>query len=365
MIDEKLLKNEELAVYRLRELYSGFGYTQYKMSKFEEYDLYVKNKDFLISDRIITFTDTNGKLLALKPDVTLSIINNFGKDVNGIHKMYYNENVYRVSGGTGKFKEIMQTGLECIGDIGIYEITEVVYLALESLKLTDDRFTLEISHAGLLEQLIEDACFSETVKEIFIQCIKIKNSGQFYELLKKGEISEKQFRLAEILIENYTSVDKFFEACSDYAVSAEAKNCLNEFINILNSVCNEAFEKHIIINFSLSGESGYYSGIVFKGYINGIPSSVLSGGQYDKLLRKLGSQAGAVGFAVYLDNFERFKITPCEYDVDTVLIKGEGDNPAEIFATVEKLKAKGERVLVLSQVPADIRYRRIIGRECE
>ena len=63
MINEALLKNEELAVFRLRSLYSDFGYTQYKMSKFEEYDLYVRNKDFLISDRVITFTDTNGKLL--------------------------------------------------------------------------------------------------------------------------------------------------------------------------------------------------------------------------------------------------------------------------------------------------------------
>ena len=71
MINEKILKNDERAVFALRSLYRGFGYSKYKMSKFEEYDLYVRNKDFLISDSIITFTDTNGKLMALKPDVTL------------------------------------------------------------------------------------------------------------------------------------------------------------------------------------------------------------------------------------------------------------------------------------------------------
>ena len=98
MIDEKLLKNDELAVYKLRSLYSSFGYAQYKMSKFEEYDLYVRNKDFLISDRVITFNDTNGKLLALKPDVTLSIINHLNNGQQGVRKVYYNENVYRVSG---------------------------------------------------------------------------------------------------------------------------------------------------------------------------------------------------------------------------------------------------------------------------
>ena len=80
MIDENLLKREEKAIITLRSLYRKYGYMPYKMNKFEEYELYMRNKEFLVSDRIITFNDTNGKLLALKPDVTLSIIKN-GEDI--------------------------------------------------------------------------------------------------------------------------------------------------------------------------------------------------------------------------------------------------------------------------------------------
>ena len=94
MIEEAILKNEEKAVFKLRSLYKKYGYMPFKMSKFEEYDLYVRNKDFLISDRVITFNDTNGKLLALKPDVTLSIIKNGEDEVGVKQKVYYNENVY-------------------------------------------------------------------------------------------------------------------------------------------------------------------------------------------------------------------------------------------------------------------------------
>ena len=72
--DESILKNDEKAVFELRRLYRDSGYSQFKMSKFEEYDLYSENKDFLVSDGVITFNDTNGRLLALKPDVTLSIL---------------------------------------------------------------------------------------------------------------------------------------------------------------------------------------------------------------------------------------------------------------------------------------------------
>ena len=58
---------------RLRELYRSRGYSHYRMSRFEPYDLYAGNKRFLVSEDILTFTDTDGRLMALRPDVTLSI----------------------------------------------------------------------------------------------------------------------------------------------------------------------------------------------------------------------------------------------------------------------------------------------------
>ena len=106
------LKKEDVRILNLRHLYEQFGYVHYKMNKFEEYDLYVTNKDFLSGDSIITFTDTNGKLLALKPDVTLSIVKNYQDAENTVQKVYYNENIYRTSKSTKNYREIMQMGLE-------------------------------------------------------------------------------------------------------------------------------------------------------------------------------------------------------------------------------------------------------------
>ena len=70
MIDyDRILRNDEKAVYRLRELFGNYGYRRFKTGKFEEYELYAENKDFLGEDGILTFTDARGKLMALKPDV--------------------------------------------------------------------------------------------------------------------------------------------------------------------------------------------------------------------------------------------------------------------------------------------------------
>ena len=86
------LKKEDRNILSLRHLYEQYGFVHYKMNKFEEYDLYVSNKDFLSGDNIITFTDTNGRLLALKPDVTLSIVKNYREAAGTVQKVYYNEN---------------------------------------------------------------------------------------------------------------------------------------------------------------------------------------------------------------------------------------------------------------------------------
>ena len=76
MNDSPVRRPDERAGLLLRELYHQHGYQSYRMSKFEPYDLYARNKSFLVSENILTFTDTDGRLMALKPDVTLSIIKN-------------------------------------------------------------------------------------------------------------------------------------------------------------------------------------------------------------------------------------------------------------------------------------------------
>ena len=163
--------NEEMAVMGLSKLYKQYGFKQFKMSKFEEYDLYARNKDFLLSNNVITFTDTNGKLMALKPDVTLSIVKNSNDTYTEPEKVYYSENVYRVDKGTHQFKEIMQVGLECIGDIDVYSVSEVIMLAQKSLEAISPRNILDISHMGFITGVLDDVSLTDEQKNEVITCI--------------------------------------------------------------------------------------------------------------------------------------------------------------------------------------------------
>ena len=158
--DDSVLTRTERRIFALRTLYSRAGYRSYRMRKFEDYDLYSRNKDFLLSDRVITFTDTNGRLKALKPDVTLSIVKNIEDKPSCVNRLFYDENVYRVSGNTGTYREIMQMGLECIGDAGNPVAAEVIDLAEQSLALVaeDYDYILRVSDIDMLTLLVSTEC---------------------------------------------------------------------------------------------------------------------------------------------------------------------------------------------------------------
>ncbi|MCF0137989.1 MAG: ATP phosphoribosyltransferase [Oscillospiraceae bacterium] len=301
-----IIRNDEKAIFALRELYSRYGYTQFRMRKFEEYDFYVRNKDFLISDSVITFTDTDGKLMALKPDVTLSIIKNT-RDTSGVQKLYYNENVYRVSNSTHAFKEIMQVGLECIGEVDDTCIAEVLMLAVESLRCISDEALLDISHMGIISEILDASGASFDARRSILRCIGEKNAHELAAICRAEGFGERASALLEKLCVIRGEPDTLFRVlrtCGAGLVSEESVGELEKAVAALRELgCGDM----INVDFSVVNDMNYYNGIVFKGFIRGIPTGVLSGGQYDKLMKKIGRKASAIGFAVYLDALERME----------------------------------------------------------
>ena len=328
MFDQSILKFDEKVVFSMRDLFVKKGYRQFKMSKFEEYDLYSKNKDFLVSDGVITFNDTNGKLLALKPDVTLSIIKNCKEKAQGVQKYFYNENVYRISESSHAYKEIMQTGLECIGDVTSNEVGEVTALALECLKVISDSYVLTLSHVGLTNAILEDYGVSEEIKLAVLSAIADKNAGEL-----KALVGEETFSVLKRLIHNYASVKESLSAIQEIVKSPKCEKLFTEFKTLCYSLWAFGYNENISIDFSLTSPDGYYSGIVFKGFVSGVAQRVLSGGQYDNLMQKMGRKSGAIGFAVYLDGLERASEIP-EDDgyINVALPKGRlGEKVYDMF----------------------------------
>lgn len=355
IIETDNLKYDEQAVFLLRSLYSKYGYKQYKMRKFEEYDLYVRNKDFLISDSVITFTDTNGKLMALKPDVTLSIVKNTKDSDSSVQKVYYDENVYRVSKGTHSYKEIKQAGLECIGDVDTYCVCEVLSLAVKSLMTISESCVVDVSDLAILFALYDYIGLSYETRTRMTSLISDKNTHEMKHLCEDMSVSAESTALLEELISYNGTPDEILPRLKAMAERIGAQAEFSEFESVVSSL-DEELQSKLRIDFSVVSDINYYNGIVFKGFIDKIPDSVLSGGRYDSLMQSMSRKSKAIGFAVYIDMLERFNIKEREFDYAAVLLYSENDSISTVKNAAQRLINEYGCVFTAKKLPEKATY---------
>lgn len=343
---EMLLKKEERVIFDLRGIFEQYGYRKFKMSKFEEYDFYADNKNFLSSETILTFTGLDGKLLALKPDVTLSIIKNTKGDREVPERVYYNETVYRARKGAGEYKEIMQVGLEYIGEVDAYATLEVLQLAEKSLQAISEDYILDLSHMGLVAGLLEETKLPNVQQKAILHCIREKNTHGIREICNAAGLAEALTGRLELLAGMYGSLEEALPQAKTLCCNDTMQQAVEELEAILQCLKVSGSGKKINLDFSIVNDMDYYNGIIFQGFVQGIPNSILSGGRYDNLLRKLGKDADAIGFAVSLDLLERLDTAEKEYDVDTLLLYEDGADVAALIQAAQMLTDHGQSVMV-------------------
>lgn len=336
-------------VSELKALYRAYGYTLYKMNRFEEYDLYSANRDFLRGDNLITFNNSHGRLMALKPDVTLSIVKNAPSD-GSLKKVYYSENVYRAPRGSGEICEIPQIGLECLGDIDAYRVYEMILLAARSLSMINADYVLDISHMGYLSALLDAADVTDEGRRELTALLSAKNPHDILELgVKLGLDKAISDRLAALATISGAFSRETINKLSTIAYGIDGtKEALEELELLLEMFSVTDIIKHLSVDFSVVNDMKYYNGIVFAGYLRGVPSPVLSGGRYDELPKKFGKACGAIGFAVDLGLIQQFSVKIQDYDADVLITYSPDTDPALVAATAEKVRNDGKTVYVIS-----------------
>ncbi len=344
-MDGTILRGDERIGYALRALYDSYGYSRFQMGKFEPYELYLRNKDFLSGERMISFTDGDGQLLALKPDVTISIIKNTGDGERGLRKLYYNENVYRMGKGSQHFQEIMQIGLECVGEVDAYQVFEVIFLAGRSLETISADYVLDISHMGLVTGLMETAGVPEEAFPRVLRAIREKNPGELETLAQTLGLDRRGAALLRLLIELYGDMKQTLDILEPYCTNPAAAQALSELRVVESLLRANGMKRRIQLDFSVVNDMEYYNGIVFRGFIKGLAAGVLSGGQYDRLVEKMGRKFRAIGFAISLSELSRFLAEKREWDADVLLLYDEKSELAQLSLRSRELVAAGKRVI--------------------
>lgn len=356
------LRPEEIATLELRALYEENGYRKYRMSRFEEYSLYANNRDFIAGDKVLTFTDLDGRLMALKPDVTMSIIKNTENTTADPEKLYYVENVYRESRESNSFREIGQIGLEMIGTVTTEEISQVLGMAVKTLATVSKDFVLEISHMGFTEGLLQTFELSQPEYNHLLRLISDKNVDGVAKVAAEAGIPAP---MVEALC-HITGLEGEAAAVIARAEKLTISNTMTKALEQLKSLCQNlkaaGLGENLRLDMSMVNDIDYYNGVIFKGYLRNSSKRILAGGQYDRAMEKLGRKAGAIGFALYLDEIARVEEDEqSQQDMLTVALpKGRlGDQVYEILSAAgfqcDAYKSK-DRKLVVENPEKKIRY---------
>ena len=339
----KNMSKKDLVLLDIRKMYDSYGYKKISLPSFEEYDLYNENKDF-IDRNVLTVMSPNGKLLALRPDITLSVAKKVSKDQSlKYSKIYYQENTYNLTKYVG-YEEDEQLGIELIGKESTFLDFEIINLAVKSLDIINKKSMIVLSHAGFISSVFENFDLEYEIKEQILDCINRKNSHDIQKILKRNEhISENVKKLIYKIPELSGNLENIEKELLKYEINVNTKKILSE-LKQLNSLLMKFYKKSkIIFDFSVVKNLNYYNGIILQGYIEGFPNVILTGGRYDKLFEKFGVDTGAVGFAILTDGLKGYYKDTDKKDFE-VLIAYDDSDFEKLVEIVNDFQKKGLRV---------------------
>lgn len=339
----KNMSKKDLVLLNIRKMYDSYGYKKISLPSFEEYDLYNENKDF-IDRNVLTVMSPNGKLLALRPDITLSVAKKVSKDQSlKYSKIYYQENTYNLTKYVG-YEEDEQLGIELIGKESTFLDFEIINLAVKSLDIINKKSMIILSHAGFISSIFENFDLEYEIKEEILDCINRKNSHDIQKILKRNEhISENVKKLIYKIPELSGNLENIEKELLKYEINGNTKKILSE-LKQLNSLLMKFYKKSkIIFDFSVVKNLNYYNGIILQGYIEDFPNVILTGGRYDKLFEKFGVDTGAVGFAILTDGLKGYYKDTDKKDFE-VLIAYDNSDFEKLVEIVNDFQKKGLRV---------------------
>ncbi|MBQ4100087.1 MAG: ATP phosphoribosyltransferase regulatory subunit, partial [Oscillospiraceae bacterium] len=263
-------------------------------------DLFTEHSNRTPQETMYKFIDRSGRLIVLRPDSTMPIarlVSTKLKNSDMPIRLYYNQEVYKVNAVlSGRYDEVMQTGVELIGASSNKADIEVIVTAVSALSQHSDNFRLEIGHIGLFKALSSQLPISDDVREDVRFLIESKNYASLNDLLDKIEDCETAQALKQL--PSLFGGEEVFEKADKLFTDDASKESLAYLKNLYKELGKLGLRDKIILDLGLVNSQDYYTGVVFRGYVEGVGDEVLSGGRYDNLFGSFGKNIPAIGFGV-------------------------------------------------------------------
>ena len=348
LFEECLARRE--AEGKLSDLFVCRGYSEVMTPGIEFYDVFDAMPMAVPSDGMYKLTDDKGRLLVMRPDNTMPIARLTATRLQNAAlpvRLYYAQDVYHLNHGlTGRNDQQFQAGVELIGAAGKRADLEVLSLAAEAVRLfangEETSFRIEIGHIGFFNALIAALNVEQEIQDDIRELIESKNYAALsdkLDTLPADETVDAIRRLPRLF-----GGEEVLEKARKLSRNAEARQALDYLSGLYKTLCHLGLRDQVMIDLGMVHRNEYYTGVIFRGYVEGSGDAVVSGGRYDTLLQQFGSPLPATGFGVNVDALTKVMLDKSEVDppmLPEALVFALPDQEAAALKRVNDLIGEG------------------------
>lgn len=303
--DEYAFKDELMT--NVKNIFKGFGYRQILTPTFEYLELYKETFSGINVKEMFKFISSEGDIMVLRPDATMPVARiaakNY-KDVDHYLKFSYITNVFRqMESQKGDKKEFLQGGIEYYGNSKPDCDAEVIAIGIKSLIDSGiENLHLDLGQVQYLGALLEEAEPNEAEQKRIIELIESKNHGELKAYLKQSKLGEIYKKLIYEIPKLYGSPRKILKKAREYAINDGMIKAVDNLEKVYEILIDYGYDEYIIFDLGFTNPLNYYTGVVFKGYVNNFGKALIQGGRYDNLTSKFGADKPACGFGLNINN---------------------------------------------------------------
>lgn len=343
----KIFEKKEVVRQTGRDFLQLRGFDFIKTPTLEYYDT-VGKASAIVESSLFKLVDSQGNTLVLRPDMTAPIArvasSKLLKEKIPLRLAYF-ANVFRAQETEGgRPAEFEQMGIEIIGDSSVYADAECILTVIDLLKALEvKQFKLTIGNAGILNTILTQNVRTEEQFEKLNKLLVKKNIVGFEEAVKLFELPQKNKQTLLTFIEEATNL-KSINQIEKYLVEKDDFIYMERLQKIL--AISEA-EKYIYFDFTLASHMNYYTGMLFEVFATGAGFPLGNGGRYDGLLDQFGSQVGAIGFGLRVDQLLE-AMPSLQTDKEEILVLFEQTEFLRAVVKAASLRKEGKRTTLQS-----------------
>ena len=315
---------------KLTDIFLSHGYTEVVTPGLEFFDVFTLKSRYFAQESMYKLTDGKGRLMVLRPDSTMPIARLVATRLREEPlplKLFYNQNIFMVNPkNSGRDDEFTQSGIEILGGERTAADYEALVLAVKSLSVCSDEFRLEIGESSIFRLLVAELGIDADEADTIQALIDTKNYPALNDALSAYNCEAADALRALPTLFGGVEV---FENAEKFMITDELRTKLSSLKETYDALAGSGISE-LKVDLGLVHKKNYYTGIIFRGFVEGYGYPVLSGGRYDNLIGDFGRDVSAVGFAVNVEAAARVQLKSMEQQ-DTKYI-----TPADVLVYAEK-----------------------------